>query len=221
MPSTSAAPRRCASTLFQLADDEHVLLLLTHHIAGDGASLLPLARDLSVAYAARCEGQAPGWTPLPLQYADYALWQQELLGSEDDAESMAGRQRAFWRATLRDLPEQLALPTDHPRPLAPSYRGDVVPLQIAAQVHERLLQLARDGQASVFMVLQAALAGLLSRLGAGNDIVIGSPVAGRSDHALDELIGCFVNTLVLRTDTSGRPSLRELVSRVRATNLAA
>ncbi|MFS2049600.1 condensation domain-containing protein [Variovorax sp. CT11-76] len=88
-------------------------------------------------------------------------------------------------------------------------------------MHERILQLARDGQASVFMVLQAALAGLLSRLGAGDDIVIGSPVAGRSDHALDELIGCFVNTLVLRTDASGRPSLRELVSRVRATNLAA
>ncbi len=215
----STAPLRVS--LFRLADDEHVLLLLTHHIAGDGASLLPLARDLSVAYAARCEGKAPGWTPLPLQYADYALWQQELLGSEDDAESMAGRQRAFWQATLQDLPEQLALPADHPRPLAPSYRGDVVPLQIAPQVHERILQLARDGQASVFMVLQAALAGLLSRLGAGDDIVIGSPVAGRSDHALDELIGCFVNTLVLRTDTSGRPSLRELVSRVRATNLAA
>ncbi|SFP91354.1 non-ribosomal peptide synthetase [Variovorax sp. 770b2] len=215
----SAAPLRVY--LFRLAGDEHVLLLLTHHIAGDGASLLPLARDLSVAYAARCEGKAPGWEPLPLQYADYALWQQELLGSEDDADSMAGRQREFWRSSLSDLPEQLALPVDHARPLVPTYRGDVVPLQIPAHVHERILQLARDGQASVFMVLQAALAGLLSRLGAGDDIVIGSPVAGRSDHALDELIGCFVNTLVLRTDTSGQPSLRELVSRVRATNLAA
>ncbi|MET3496379.1 non-ribosomal peptide synthetase [Variovorax boronicumulans] len=215
----NAAPLRVY--LFKLAADEHVLLLLTHHIAGDGASLLPLARDLSVAYAARCEGKAPGWEPLPLQYADYALWQRELLGSEDDADSMAGRQRAFWRSALSDLPEQLALPQDHARPLVPTYRGDVVPLQIPPHVHERILQLARDGQASVFMVLQAALAGLLSRLGAGDDIVIGSPVAGRSDHALDELIGCFVNTLVLRTDTSGQPSLRELVSRVRATNLAA
>ncbi|WP_454907644.1 amino acid adenylation domain-containing protein [Variovorax gossypii] len=215
----STAPLRVH--VFRLADDEHVLLLLTHHIAGDGASLLPLARDLSVAYAARRDGQAPGWQPLPLQYADYALWQQELLGSEDDPDSMAGRQRAFWRETLDALPEQLALPTDHPRPLAPSHRGDVVALQIPPRVHERMLQLARDGQASVFMVLQAALAGLLSRLGAGDDIVIGSPVAGRSDHALDDLIGCFVNTLVLRTDTSGQPGLRELVARVRGTNLAA
>jgi nonribosomal peptide synthetase DhbF len=207
--------------LFRLAADEHVLLLLTHHIVGDGASLLPLARDLSIGYAARSEGKAPGWAPLPLQYADYALWQQELLGSEDDADSMAGRQREFWRETLRDLPERLSLPVDRPHPAVPSYEGDVVPMQIPAHVHERMLQLARDGQASVFMVLQAALAGLLNRLGAGDDIVIGTPVAGRSDHALDDLIGCFVNPLVLRTDTSGQPGLRDLVARVRATNLAA
>ncbi|MEO6921134.1 MAG: amino acid adenylation domain-containing protein [Collimonas sp.] len=215
----SAAPLRVY--LFRLDADEHVLLLLTHHIAGDGASLLPLARDLSMAYAARCKDEAPDWAPLPLQYADYALWQQELLGSEDDAASMAGRQREFWRTTLRDLPEQMTLPTDHARPLIPSYRGGVVPLQIPAHTHERILQLARDSQASVFMVLQAALAALLSRLGAGDDIAIGSPVAGRSDHALDDLIGCFVNTLVLRTDTSGQPSLRDLIARVRSTNLAA
>jgi nonribosomal peptide synthetase DhbF len=207
--------------LFRLAADEHVLLLLTHHIVGDGASLLPLARDLSVAYAARCEGKAPGWVPLPLQYADYALWQQQLLGSEDDPDSMAGRQREFWRETLRDLPERLSLPVDRPHPAVPSYNGDVVPMQIPPHVHERMLQLARDGQASVFMVLQAALAGLLHRLGAGDDIAIGTPVAGRSDHALDELIGCFVNALVLRNDLSGQPSLRELIARVRATNLAA
>ena len=207
--------------LFRLADDEHVLLLLTHHIVGDGASLLPLARDLSVAYAARCESKAPAWAPLPVQYADYALWQQELLGSEDDAGSMAGRQREFWREALRDLPERLSLPVDRPHPAVPSYRGDVVPLQIAPRVHERMLQLARDGQASVFMVLQAALAGLLHRLGTGDDIAIGTPVAGRSDHALDELIGCFVNALVLRNDLSGQPSLRELIARVRTTNLAA
>ncbi|WOI44119.1 non-ribosomal peptide synthetase [Acidovorax sp. BLS4] len=208
-------------SLFRLAEDEHVLLLLTHHIAGDGASLLPLARDLSVAYAARCSRQTPDWEPLPLQYADYALWQQALLGSEDDPDSLAGRQRRFWHDALRDLTEQMALPVDRPRPLVPSHRGDVVPLHIPAAVHERMLQLARDGQASVFMVLQAALAALLSRLGAGDDIVIGSPVAGRSDHALDGLIGCFVNTLVLRTDTSGQPGLRELIARVRTTNLSA
>ncbi|EJL76368.1 amino acid adenylation enzyme/thioester reductase family protein, partial [Variovorax sp. CF313] len=215
----SMAPLR--PHLFRLAADEHVLLLLTHHIVGDGASLLPLARDLSIAYAARSEGKAPSWAPLPLQYADYALWQQDLLGSEDDPESMAGRQREFWRETLRGLPERLSLPVDRPHPAVPSYHGDVVPMHIPPHVHERMLQLARDGQASVFMVLQAALAGLLNRLGAGDDIVIGTPVAGRSDHALDDLIGCFVNALVLRTDASGQPGLRELIARVRATNLAA
>ncbi|CDG83682.1 NRPS III [Janthinobacterium agaricidamnosum NBRC 102515 = DSM 9628] len=213
------APLR--ATLFQLEEDEHVLLLLTHHIAGDGASLLPLARDLSLAYDARCQSRAPDWAPLPVQYADYTLWQNALLGSEDDPASLAARQSAFWQETLRGLPEQLALPADHPRPATPSYRGGVVPLRINRQLHAQLLQVASDGQASLFMVLQALLAALLSRLGAGSDIAIGTPVGGRSDHALDGLIGCFVNTLVLRTDTSGRPGLRTLLSRVRANNLAA
>ncbi|WP_332875819.1 non-ribosomal peptide synthetase [Massilia sp. S19_KUP03_FR1] len=209
------------ATLFRLEEDEHVLLLLTHHIAGDGASLLPLARDLSVAYGARCAGAAPDWLPLPVQYADYTLWQNALLGSEDDPASLASRQAAFWRDALRGLPEQLALPLDHARPATPSHRGGVVPLQIDRQLHAQLLQLAGEGQASLFMVLQALLAALLSRLGGGDDIAIGTPVAGRGDHVLDGLIGCFVNTLVLRTDTSGRPSLRDLLARVRVGNMAA
>ena len=198
-----------------------MLLLVLHHIASDGWSLAPLWRDLAAAYAARREGHVPRLAALPVQYADYTLWQHEVLGHERDPDSAIARQLAFWTDTLRDLPDQIELPTDRPRPALASHRGDSVALHIGPQLHGRLLALARDTQASLFMVLQAGLAALLTRLGAGTDIAIGSPIAGRTDSALDDLVGFFVNTLVLRTDTSGNPSLRELIGRVRAANLAA
>ena len=207
--------------LFGLAADEHVLLLLLHHIAGDGWSLAPLARDLSRFYEARRQGTAADLPGLPVQYADYTLWQHGVLGDEADAASAIGRQLGYWTETLKGLPEQIDLPSDRPRPAVSSYRGESVPLKLSAQLHEGLLELSRASGASLFMVLQAGLAALLTRLGAGNDIPIGSPIAGRTDSALDDLVGFFVNTLVLRTDTSGNPSFRELVSRVRAGNLAA
>src|SRR5581483_10101575 len=119
------------------------------------------------------------------------------------------------------LAEQLDLPADRPRPAVASHRGGLVELSLGADLHRALLALARESGASLFMVLQAALAGLLTRLGAGTDIAIGSPVAGRSDAALDDLIGFFVNTLVVRTDTSGHPSFAGLIGRVRGSNLAA
>ncbi|WP_369359727.1 amino acid adenylation domain-containing protein [Streptomyces sp. cg2] len=207
--------------LFTTSQREHVLLLLVHHIAGDGWSMPLLSRDLTTAYAARAQGRAPVWAPLPAQYADYSLWQRDVLGSEEDPESPIVRQLAYWKDALAGAPDELTLPADRPRPDVASYRGDRVRYEVPKELHERVVAVARAAQASPFMVLQAAVAALLTRLGAGDDIPLGSPVAGRTDDALDDLIGFFVNTLVLRTDTSGNPTFRELVARVRETDLAA
>src|SRR3954471_18267841 len=207
--------------VFALGASEHVILLLLHHIAGDGWSLAPLLRDLGRFYEARCCGQAASVAALPVQYADYTLWQHAVLGSEDDGESAISRQLSFWTSQLAGLPDQIDLPLDRTRPAVSSHRGGSVGLRLSGPLHAGLLELARASGASLFMVLQAGLSALLTRLGAGEDIAIGSPIAGRTDSALDDLVGFFVNTLVLRTDTSGAPSFRELVGRVRAGNLAA
>ena len=208
-------------SVLSASEDDHVLLVVLHHIAGDGSSLAPLARDLGRAYAARLRGQAPEWAPLPVQYPDYTLWQQRLLGSELDADSLIAQQFDYWREQLSGLPERIELPTDRPRPAIASLRGRQRALHIDASLHARLLQLAHRHEASMFMVLQAGLSALLHRLGAGEDIAIGSAIAGRNDQALDELVGFFVNTLVLRTDLSGRPDFATLLGRVRATALNA
>ncbi|MEV0276877.1 amino acid adenylation domain-containing protein [Streptomyces sp. NPDC050610] len=209
------------ATLFEAGPEDHVLLILVHHMASDGWSTPVLVRDLLTAYTARREGGAPDWEELPVQYSDFTVWQQEVLGSEDDPESVISQQLAYWRAALDGLPEELELPTDRSRPATASYRGDTLPVEVPAAVHAGLAALARESRASVFMVVQAALAALLSKLGAGDDVPVGTPIAGRMDDALEDLVGFFVNTLVLRADVSGNPTFRELVDRVRAADLAA
>ncbi|MEU4574800.1 amino acid adenylation domain-containing protein [Nonomuraea sp. NPDC023979] len=200
--------------LFRLSAEENVLLIVVHHIAGDALSMGPLARDLAAAYSARVRGTAPGWEPLPVQYADYALWQREVLDSADELV-------AYWSKTLAGLPDEIALPADRQRPAVSSHRGASAELRVDADTHRALAAVAAEHRVTLFMALQAGLAALLTRLGAGTDIPIGSPVAGRTDQALSDLVGFFVNTLVLRNDTSGNPSFRELLARVRETDLGA
>lgn len=207
--------------VFRTGEEEWTVLVLMHHIAGDEWSEGPFNRDLALAYAARTAGRAPEWEQLPVQYADYTLWQRDVLGDEKDEDSLAARQLAYWKQALAGLPEELALPVDRARPLEATYRGGSADLSLDAELAAALHGLARDNGVSVFMVLQSAVAGLLSRLGAGHDIPIGSPISGRTDDRLDDLVGFFLNTLVLRTDTSGNPTFRELLGRVRETDLAA
>ncbi|MFD8644801.1 amino acid adenylation domain-containing protein [Streptomyces zaomyceticus] len=208
-------------TLLSASDEDHVLVVLLHHIATDEWSTGPLLADLDTAYTARAAGHAPEFSPLPVQYADYALWQRALLGATEDPHSLAARQAAYWREALAGLPEELALPTDRPRPATPSYRGDVVPFEVDAATGAGLARIARASGATMFMVVHAAVTALLHRLGAGDDLVIGTPVSGRGDEQLDPMVGFFLNTLVLRADLTGEPTFTELVGRVRDTGLAA
>ncbi|WP_157185641.1 non-ribosomal peptide synthetase, partial [Nocardia transvalensis] len=221
---TSDVPVRVA--LFDLGVDEagrpdYVLAMVVHHIAADGSSMGPLARDLMTAYVARGAGQAPEWAPLPVQYADYSIWQRSVLGTEEDPESLVSEQISYWREALAGLPDQLDLPSDRPRPLVRSVAGSKVPVLIDADTHRALAEVARAEGATLFMVVHTALAVLLARLSGTDDIAIGGPVAGRGNAALDDLIGMFINSLVFRTRYDGGASFRELLARQRETDIQA
>ncbi|MCP9963868.1 condensation domain-containing protein [Actinomadura madurae] len=198
-------------TLVRTGDDDWSLVLLLHHAAADEWSFTPLLADLAHAYEARRDGGDPGWEPLPVQYADYAAWERE--AAPDPAPQLD-----FWEQTLSGAPEETLLPFDRPRPAEASHRGGLVPFRLPAAGARRL---ARETGTSVFMVLHAAVAALLQRSGAGDDIALGSPIAGRADEDLAGLVGVFVNPLVLRTDLSGDPTFAELLDRVRTADLAA
>ncbi|MEO3811638.1 amino acid adenylation domain-containing protein [Sphaerisporangium sp. B11E5] len=208
-------------TVVEEGPSDHLLVVVFHHIAADGWSMRPMARDLAEAYRARVNGAVPDRHPLPLRYTDHTLWQHELLGPEDAPTEQAARQLAYWRAALDGMPHQLTLPLDRPRPATPSHDGGAVELTLDPAVHAALRRTAREHDVTPFMVVQAALAVVLHRLGAGTDIPLGTVVAGRTDEQLDDLVGFFVNTLVLRTDVSGDPSFTDLLHRVRHTDLAA
>ncbi len=200
---------------------EHVLVLVAHHIAADGGSAAPFARDLSLAYTARRQKRLPAWQELPVQYADYTLWHDDLLGDENDPDSVLAAQFGYWRKELADLPVPLALPADRPRPPVASHRGGRVAVAIGTEVMSGVDQLARDAHATTFMVLQSALAVLVYQLGGGDDITIGSPIAGRTDEALADLVGFFVNTWVLRVGLSGNTSFAQVLDQVRGKAMAA
>ncbi|WP_331771844.1 amino acid adenylation domain-containing protein (plasmid) [Embleya sp. NBC_00888] len=209
------------TTVFRVGPDEHVFLAVFHHIAIDEWSIRPFAQDLAAAYTARAAGHAPAWEPLPLQYADYTLWQRDLLGDPADPTGRYAHQLAYWRTALAALPQELEVPADRPRPTVAGYRGGTVERLIPAELAERVRAVASAAGASAFMFYQAAVAALLHRLGAGTDIPLGSPVAGRDDEALGDLIGFFVNTVVIRADVTGNPTFADLLARVRDTDLDA
>ncbi len=229
-----AAVEAAATATFDLAADipvrarlvrsgprEHTLVLVVHHIALDGESMGPLLRDLTVAYAARSRGRAPVWEPLPVQYADYALWHLDVLGDEADPDSLAARQLAYWRQNLAGLAQPLAIPTDRPRPRELSRRGDVVRFSIGPDLLRSVEKLSAQENVTVSMIMHSALAVLMHHLGCGDDVPIGAPIAGRTDEQLRDLVGFFVNTWVLRVDLSRNPTFRELLERVRERSLAA
>ncbi|WP_154814445.1 non-ribosomal peptide synthetase [Actinophytocola xinjiangensis] len=201
--------------LYREPGGHRVLSLAVHHIAGDDQSMRPLLADLATAYAARADGRAPDWAPPPVTYRDYTRWHAALLGDENDPASVAAEQLRHWRDALADLPEDLPLPRDRARPAAPGGRGDGVPFTLPAGLATAIHALAQESGATAFMVVEAAVAVVLAKLGAGPDVPIGVPTAGRTDEALTDLVGFFVNTLVLRNDLSGDPTVRELLARVR------
>ncbi|HZU49250.1 MAG TPA: amino acid adenylation domain-containing protein, partial [Mycobacterium sp.] len=207
--------------LFRVSDEEHVLVVVVHHIAADGWSLRPLAADLGVAYASRCVGQAPGWEPLAVQYVDYTLWQRAHFGELQDPDSPIAAQVAYWEDALAGLPERLELPVDRPYPPVADYRGASVTVEWSSELQQQVARVAREHNATSFMVVQAALAVLLGKLSANRDVAVGFPIAGRRDPALDELVGFFVNTLVLRVDLTGDPTVAELLAQVRRRSLTA
>jgi hypothetical protein len=207
--------------LYIAGADEYVLVVVVHHIAADGFSIGPLTRDVMTAYTARAEGSVPGWTPLAVQYADFAVWQREVLGAEHDAESLMSRQVAHWQRALDGVPDELPLPTDRARPAIASYRGATLQRELPGELIAALEDIARQRGASLFMVMHSALAVVLAWLSGTEDIAVGTPIAGRGEQALDDLVGMFVNTLVLRTGIEQAESFTQLLDRVRATDLDA
>jgi amino acid adenylation domain-containing protein len=202
--------------LLRLDDEASLLLLTVHHIVADGWSLGVLLRDLGAAYGARLRGEAPGWTALPVQYGDFAVWQRDWLRGE-----ALERQLAWWRERLAGLPPVLDLPTDRPRPAVRSGRGGREAVLLPAALLDDLTRLARRRGATLFMVLLAAFQALLARVTGQDDVPVGSPIANRNRRETEELIGFFVNTLVLRTDLADDPAFADLLDRVRETTLGA
>ncbi len=203
------------ATLLQLGEQEHALLLTMHHIISDAWSMEIFFYELKTLYAAYVSGQPSPLTELSIQYADYAIWQQEWLQGE-----ILEKQLTYWKQQLADLP-MLQLPLDHPRPAVQNFRGAAQIVILPQALTEKLKVLSRREGVTLFMTLLAAYQTLLYRYTNQDDIVVGIPIAGRTDSKLEQLIGCFINTLALRSDLSGNPTFEELLRRVREMTLEA
>jgi surfactin family lipopeptide synthetase A len=201
--------------LWRLATEDHILLLTMHHIVSDGWSMGVLYRELSALYETFRQGKAPSLPELPIQYADFAVWQREWLRGE-----VLERQLSYWKRQLGGV-QLLELPTDRPRSAVQSLRGTTQSFMLPKDLSEALNALSRKEGVTLFMTLLAAFQILLHRYTGQEDIAVGSPIANRTRSEIEGLIGFFVNTLVLRTDLSGSPSFRELLSRVRRAALDA
>ncbi|ETZ97138.1 condensation domain protein [Mycobacterium kansasii 824] len=207
--------------LFSVGADEHVLVIVMHHIAADRWSLSPLLRDLATAYTARCAGAVPGWDELTLHYVDYCRWQRDQLGELDDTTSPICAGLAYWQQTLAGLPERLELPADRHYPQVARHEGAGVAVDWPVALRQSVARLAREHRATSFMVITAGVVALLARLSGNTDIAVGIPVAGRTEAAFEEMVGLFVNTVVLRISVAGNPNLTELITRVREASLDA
>ncbi|MBT0964208.1 non-ribosomal peptide synthetase, partial [Denitromonas iodatirespirans] len=196
--------------LVQLSDDEHILQVTLHHIAGDGWSIGLLLDELSRLYGAFSVGQPDPLEPMTIQYADYSLWQRKWLKAGESA-----RQANFWKKTLSGVPTLLELPTDRPRPARQDYRGGYIPLSLDHEFSAQIDRFSQKHGVTVFMTLLASWAAVLGRLSGETDIVIGSPVAGRNRVEVERLIGFFVNTLALRIDLNGAPSVESLLAQTK------
>ncbi|HET7042328.1 MAG TPA: condensation domain-containing protein, partial [Gemmatimonadales bacterium] len=192
-----------------LGPADYLMVVCVHHIVADGWSLGILSRELEASYAALARGRAPALPELPIQYADFAVWQRELLSGEALEVELA-----HWRERLADLPA-LDLPTDRPRPPVQRHRGADLPFTVPAPLVERLSQLGRAHGATLFMVALAAFEVVLARWTGQEDLAVGAPIANRNRAEIEGLVGFFVNTLVLRVDVSGDPPFTELLARVR------
>jgi amino acid adenylation domain-containing protein len=215
-PFDLAAGPLLRTTLLRLAPERHVLLLCMHHVITDGWSRGVMVAEISALYAALAGGGEPALAPLPVQYADYAVWQRERLRGGYLAELLD-----YWTGRLAGAPPALTLPTDHPRPALQSFVGRTHTFRLPHGVGEPLRALAREEGATLYMVLLAAFNTLLARYTGQADLVVGTPVANRERRETEGLVGFFANTLALRTDLSGDPTFREALGRVRDTVLGA
>ena len=204
------------TTVLRLDDEQHIALLTLHHIVSDGWSMGVFVREVAALYNAFSQGLESPLAELPVQYADYAVWQREWLQGE-----VLEQQISYWKQQLESAPELLELPTDRPRPAVQTHHGASVGMVLSQELTAKLRELCRAEGVTLFMLLLAALKVLLARYTGQEDISVGTTIAGRNRVETEGLIGFFVNTLVLRTDLSGNPSARELVRRVREVALGA